>query len=437
MKSFWLDCVLATIFVFLVMLGVERLSESRIFDALDPVSQALADFELTDYAFSSLRIEDPLADSNILIVNTANLSRAEIAQQIRVLSQFQPRLFAIDIIFSCDGGLTDPENCPQRYDTLGNLILRDAIENAGVVVMAHKLWQTKTTSKLNIAVYDSMEHSDEILRPSNVFEGFVNLPTGADHQEDLKICRSVYPTVDVDNETQIAFSVRAAQMFDSVKVKKFLERDSEEESINYKGNIVDPYGASTYPGRYAVLDWYQALDPTSFEPSVVKNKIVLMGFLGADLRDTSWDDKFFTPLNKKVGGRARPDMYGVVVHANIISMILSGDFVGELELWQQIAIAIILCFVNIVLFAYIHRRFPIWFDTVSLGIQLIQILFFLILVPYVFYWFTFKLEITIALLALALAGPCFEIYISILKNGAKFVINRFLLTKREEEVLSH
>lgn len=437
MKSFWLDCVLATIFVFLVMIGVERLSESRIFDALDPVSQALADFELTDYAFSKLRIEDPLADENILIVNTAHLSRAEIAQQIRVLSQFKPKLFAIDIIFACDGGLTDPENCPQRYDTLGNLILRDAIENAGVVVMAHKLWQTQATSKLNVAVYDSMEHTDEILRPDNVYEGFVNLPTGAEHQEDLKICRSVYPTVDVNDETQIAFSVKAAQLFDSAKVERFLERGNEEESINYRGNIVDPHGASTYPGRYAVLDWYQALDPTSFEPDAVKDKIVLMGFLGADLRDTSWDDKFFTPLNKKVGGRARPDMYGVVVHANIISMILNGDFVDELEFWHQIAIAIILCFVNIILFAYIHRRFPIWFDTVSLGIQLIQILFFLILVPYVFYWFTFKLEITIALLALALAGPCFEIYISILKNGAKFVINRYLLTKPKEEVLSH
>ncbi len=436
MKSFWLDCVLATAFVFLVMIGMEKLSESRIFDALDPVAQALADFELTDYAFSSLRIEEPKLDSNVVIVNIGKLGRAEIAQQIRVLSQFNPKVIAIDALFFCEGA-TDPENCPGRYDTLGNLILRDAIENAGMIVLANKLMQTRATSMLNVAEYDSILYAEDILRAPNLYEAFVNLPTGADHQEDLKICRSVYPTIDVNGKTEIAFSVMAAKLFDSTKVEKFLARDKFEEVINYRGNIVDPYGASTYPGMYAVLEWYQALDPSQFEPSLIEGKIVLMGFLGEDLSDTSWEDKFFTPLNKKVGGRARPDMYGVVVHANIISMVLNGDFIDELEDWQQIAIAIILCFLNVIVFAYIFERFPIWFDTVSIGIQLIQLLFFLLLVPHVFAWFTFKLDITIALLALAMAGPCFEIYISILKSGFKFVVNKYLLTKTKNEVLSN
>src|SRR5690606_28384528 len=178
------------------------------------------------------------------------------------------------------------------------------------------------------APYDSLEHTDEDLR-LNSLEGFVNLPTGAEHQEDLKVCRSVIPVVQVGDKTELAFAVKVAQAYDSAATNRFLSRGKEEEIINYRGNIVDWHGASTYPGRYIVLDWDQALDPSKFTPGLIKDKIILMGFLGGDLRDTSWDDKFFTPLNRIFAGRARPDMYGVVVHANIMSMILEGDFIDE------------------------------------------------------------------------------------------------------------
>jgi len=436
MRKFWIDCILATAFVFIVLWGLLRVTELNIFNALDPLSQALDDVELTDYAFSKLRIEDPPLDPNIVIVNTGYLSRAEIAQQIRVLSQFEPKLFALDIIFSCDGGLTDSVNCPQRYDTLGNLLLADAIANAGTVVMANKLWQSSVVVKMgDVDIYDSLEHTDADLRLQS-HEGFVNLPTGADHQEDLKVCRSVNPAVDVNDKKELAFSVKVAQLYDSAITNQFLARGKEEEIINYRGNIVDWHGASTYPGRYIVLDWDQALDPSTFTPGLLKDKIILMGFLGGDLRDTSWDDKFFTPLNKIFAGRARPDMYGVVVHANIISMILNADYVDELYLWQQIAIAVVLCMLNVALFSFIFRKIPIWFDTATVGLQLVQLLLFAILVPYVFYWLDFKLEITLALAALALAGPCFEIYISIIKAGAKYLRDKFRLTKERKKVLT-
>ncbi|HYF70760.1 MAG TPA: CHASE2 domain-containing protein [Ohtaekwangia sp.] len=439
MLKFWIDCVLATIFVFAVLWGLFRLTELSVLNALDPISQALEDVELTDYAFSKLRIAEPPIDTNIVIVNTGYLSRAEIGQQIRVLSQFNPKLFALDIIFSCDGGLTDSINCPQRYDTLGNLLFADAIANAGTVVMANKLWQSsralKASNKDDAAVYDSLEHTDEDLR-LNSLEGFVNLPTGAEHQEDLKVCRSVIPAIQVGNKTELAFAVKVAQAYDSVVTNRFLSRGKEEEIINYRGNIVDWHGASTYPGRYIVLDWDQALDPSKFTPGLIKDKIILMGFLGGDLRDTSWDDKFFTPLNKIFAGRARPDMYGVVVHANIISMILESDYIDELMQWEQIAIAIIICFLNVALFSFIFKTIPIWFDTVTVGLQLVQLLLFAVLVPYIFYWFNFKLEITLALATLALAGPCFEIYISIIKAGAKYFKKRIRLTKQRKKVLT-
>jgi CHASE2 domain-containing sensor protein len=434
MKKLLIDCFLSTTLVFLVLLGVQRLTKLDWMNALDPISQALSDVELTDYSFSRLRIGDPEPDPNIVLVNISKLSRAEIAQQIRVISSFKPRVIALDMILSCDGGVYDTVNCPQRYDTLANLLFADAIKEAGSVVMGHKLWQSSQIKDPNILYYDSIEHTDADLRV-NAYEGFVNLPTGADIQEDLKICRTVIPQMVVNGKREIAFSVKIAELFDKKKADAFLQRNYEEEIINYIGNGPDPYGASTFPNRFSVLDYDQALDPESFSPDLIKDKIIIMGFLGEDLSDRSWEDKFFTPLNKQIAGRARPDMYGVVIHANIVSMIISANFIDQLSEYQKIAIAFLLIFFNMALFWFIQRRFPIWFDTISLGLQIFQLLVFAILVPYVMDWYNFKLDITVAFAGLALAGPCFEIYMSILKDILKAFRKR-LLTRRRKQVLT-
>lgn len=434
MKKFLTDCFLATAFVFLVLMGVQRITKLDWMNALDPISQALADVELTDYAFNRLRVDTPYVDPNIVIVNIGTLSRGEIARQIEVISACKPRIIALDLILSCDGGLYDPENCPARFDTLQNLMFGEAIKNGGTVVMAHKLWQSSKITDKNVLLYDSIEHTDSDLRV-NTHEGFVNLPTSAEGQEDLKICRTVIPQMNVNGKREVAFSVKIAELFDPAKAEAFLRRGQEEEIINYLGNIVDFYGASMFAGRYAVLDAEQALNPETFDPSFLKDKIVIMGFLGNDLADRSWEDKFFTPLNKIIAGRARPDMYGVVIHANVVSMILSGNFIDQLAEYQKILIAFVLCFFNMALFWFIQRRFPIWFDTITLGLQIFQLLVFAILVPYVMYWFNFKLDITIALASLALAGPCFEIYMSILK-GILTALRKRMITRRRKEVLT-
>jgi CHASE2 domain-containing sensor protein len=436
MKKFLIDCFAATIFVFLVLLGIREISQLNVFNVFDPIGQSLGDMEITDITFSRLR-DDPKVDTSIVIVNIGNLTRAEVAQQVRVISKFKPKVIGIDSFFDCQGGLTDSVNCPQAYDTLSNLLLGSAIQEAENVVLVTKLLQTDSLLKANngdIDIYDSLERSDEMIR-ADAYEGYASLETEADHQEDLKSCRRFNPTMSVKDKLEMAFSVKMAMLYDSVKTKKFLARNKHSEVINYRGNIYDPFGASEFPGRYYTLDWYQALAEESFEPGLFKDKIVIMGFLGADLRDTSWDDKFFTPLNKHYAGKTRPDMYGVVVHANAVSMILNEDYVDELVLWQQVAIAFVICFLNVALFGYINTKLPLWFDGLSIMLQLLQIVVCTFLMIYVFKWFTFKLNITLALAAIAIVGTCFELYNSVLKTGFYFIKNR-LLTKRTDQVLT-
>jgi CHASE2 domain-containing sensor protein len=434
MRKFWLDCAGGTVFVFVVLAGLYGVTQLRVFDAFDPLGQALGDMELTDIAFSQIR-EDPPMDTNIVIVNIGYLSRAQIGQQILNLSKYKPKVIGLDIIFSCDW-LQDSTICPQAYDTLGNMFFAHAVQQAGNVVMAHKLQQTKKLVKEfgDIDVYDSIEHTYPTLRPG-AYEGFVNLETEAAHQEDLKACRRFNPQIMVNGNRELAFSVKMAMIYDSVKVNRFLARDNPIEVINYKGNIVDWHGASNYAGRYIVLDWDQALDTTQFVGEMIKDKIVIMGFLGADLTDTSWDDKFFTPLNKKYAGKARPDMYGVVVHANIVSMILEEDYIEVLQPWQEIAIAVLVCFLNVALFVVITQKIPDWFDGLSVAIQLFQIVLFSFLMIEFFAWFNFKFNVTWTLAVVAVVGTSFELYNGVIKtlfNKAK----SGWFTRKKREVLT-
>jgi hypothetical protein len=145
MRKFLLDSVFATTFVFAVLWGFQGIANLKISGcAFDPISQALEDTELTDYAFSKLRVEDPPIDTSIIIVNIGYLSREMIGRQIEVLSALEPKVIALDIIFACDGGLRDSINCPEAYDVEGNKVFGDAVRNTKTMVMAHKLWQSRS-----------------------------------------------------------------------------------------------------------------------------------------------------------------------------------------------------------------------------------------------------------------------------------------------------
>ena len=51
-------------------------------------------------------------------------------------------------------------------------------------------------------------------------------------------------------------------------------------------------------------------------------------------------------------------MFGVVVHANIVAMILSEDYVNSLTDLQKYAIAFMVCFFTVALFIKIDRNLP-------------------------------------------------------------------------------
>jgi len=439
MKKFWFQSLTITLFVFFMLWAAGNVTDMKMFSAFDPIGQALKDFELTDYAFSNLRPE-PTVDERIVMVNIGVLSRREVAEQIRIISSYKPRVIAYDGFFNCEGGLRDSLNCPQLLDTLGNLLLANAIQEAGNVVLATKVMQTDSLSQYDVDLYDSLELSDPVFRDFSVGEGYASLPTNATYQEDVKICRSIYPSLDIKGEEALYFGVQIAMQYDSVKAKKFLARKKKEELINFRGNIEvlqlrinslknEETATTNFKTMFYVVDTYQILNEEVL-PELFKDNIVIMGYLGDYLGDPAWEDKFFTPLNKKVAGRANPDMFGPVVHANAVAMILNEDYVDELPGWSQIAIAFMVCLLTVALFILIDTNLPDWFDALSVLIQLVEVLIISFLMIYAFAEWSLKLELSVAIGVSALVGPCYDIFKSI-----KGEINR-RITKRRERVLT-
>jgi len=453
MRKLLLRGLYCTLFVFATMWGVSRLSDIKLFDTFDPISQALGEFELTDWVFSKFR-NQPTIDERIVIVNLSQASRRELAMAINMVRQHNPKVIGIDSFFNCEGGHYDTINCPQLLDTLGNLMLSDAIQSAGNVVMVSGLMQTDSLLATSPGmVFDSVEYSDPIFS-NYAINAYANLPTGdregnnaATYQEDVKICKTIIPQMEVNGKKQLAFSVQMAMLYDSVKTKRFLERGNFEEVINFRGNInisdvrVKSYRenmneVSEFNAICYAIDWLP-FTQGEYEPSMFNNTVVIFGYLGDYFGDPAWEDKFFTPLNSKVAGRANPDMYGPVIHANVVSMILHEHYVDELSFNAQLAIAFLVCFLNVLLFYWIDHNWPIVYDGISVIIQIVQIIIVSLLTIYCFMYFDIKLELSMTMAALALIGPCFDIY----KGVENSLRERFtrpapkVLTTQKEEIL--
>ncbi len=301
-------------------------------------------------------------EDRITVINVGNLSRGEIGDQIRNIIQFKPKVIAIDIIFACEK--RDSINCPQAFDPINNFKFYTAIisaQEAGIkVVMAERLLQSRNlfNKPTEVPEFDSIEHSDQELL-QNATEGYINLFAYETDSAGLLYCREVAPYFNVNGSREYSFAVKIAQAYDSGKTRKFLQRGNQSEVINFRGNTVSYKNPSPYAGHFTILDANQALDTTTFTPDIIENKIVLFGFHGNDLTDViAQEDKYLTPLNQQTHSGLVPDMFGVVIHANIISMILNEDFIEPANLLSTLFISFLVALVSATIFiAYLRISF--------------------------------------------------------------------------------
>ena len=394
----WLDSIIATAFIFFVMWGLSGLFNA--IEAIDPIGEALADVEFTDVVYSKLR-EDPRAEDDVVLVNLSNLPREAVAEQIRIINKYNPKVIGIDSFF------------PFPKDSLTDLQLAAALEEVDNLVMASKV--LKFVEKENGDWYfDSLRLSAPIFRENAQF-AHANLVTNEEtQQEDVKTNRTFNPVLPYKDTTQMAFAVKVASIYAPEKTEKFLSRNKDLEYINYKGNSLG--AQSNFATTFFALSPYDVFNE-NFVPEMIEGKIVLIGFLGRYFGDRyNVEDKYFTPLNKKYAGRGEPDMYGVVIHANIISMILDEDYVGTISDNAKILIAILLCYLNVVAFMWIYYRLPAWYDGITKLVQLLELILIVGLIIYAYHYYDLILDLTLAMAAVALVGDSLEVYNGVVKN---------------------
>lgn len=378
---------------------LSSLTAFKVFDIMDPIGEAFSDMEFTDVYWSQL-LDDPIADQNVVLVNIGQEPRGSIAMMIDSISQYNPAVIGVDTFFHFP-----------KDDTLGDLMLMEALGRVENLIMV-----TKVLHNIETDEFDSLVTSWPIFT-WNSDSAHANMLTGAAVQEDLKMSRNFTPVLTLEDGTeQQAFAVKLASYFAPEKAEKFLETAKEVEVINYRGNVLD-YGATKFGTKFAALD-VPDIFLGNYVPEMIEGKVIIFCYLGNYLGDReSLEDKYFTPLNETYIGRAFPDMYGGVVHANIVSMILNEDYITYLSEIQKWVLTVLILFLNIMIFSWIYKKLPKWYDGITKLIQLVQILGIIYVMIYALDLYNVKLELSILLFAIALSGDGLEVYYGVVKNA--------------------
>lgn len=384
------DAVLSLLLTFAAMWLLQFVAVKV--DFLNPLARSVADFQLTDVVFSKLRTTE-LTDTNIVLVNIGELNRAQIAREITLISVAHPKVIGIDAFFL-------REKSPELDDPLAAALA--AVPN---VVLCSKIRYNSAAGK-----FDSLITSHPKFSARAAF-GFANLIN--EDETDYKTARNFSPSENVNGQRQPCFAAELARFIDSSAAERLFARGNALEAINFRGDY----------GRFYTLDVETALD-SSADLSFVRNKVVIFGYLGRSLQQTDLVDRFFTPLNERPAGRTLPDMYGVVIHANILSMILRGDYISELPDWASTTLNIAFAYCFLAFFGWLYVNKSNWYDTISVILQLAFSLSLLFVQYLLFESYRFRFGMSLCVAAVALSGNVLEVYHDVLKNLARKVRSR-------------
>lgn len=362
------DTLFATIgvFVFLILLGMIPIN----FYVLNPMKMALKDFDFNDMKFAQLVEDDKIKlDTNIVIVNIGDGDREYIANVINLVNEYKPKVIGLDALFVGE------------RDSTKDSILRETFSNTKNLVSASYL-EPADTFYIRKDFFDSV----------TLYKGYVNFVT-----ENIGTRRFYSPFEMIENKKVPSFTSAIVEKFDSLAYHKLALRHKEVETINY----------SRRDNKYFVVQPEDLIND-GVDSGRITNKIVLLGYVNKDPTDI--EDKLFTPMNAKFAGKSLPDMNGIVVHANIISMVLEGNYINKPPKWVAWLIAIVIGWIHMSLFIRYYLENHIWFHLVAKLAQVFSVIFFAYLGIFIFDKFDLKLEMKYTLYVIALAVDVIYFY---------------------------
>lgn len=378
MKHFFsLKEIIITLMIFIFMWGLSFIPFNGGF--LNPVTNALSDFDVYDIVYSKL-LEEQTVDTNIVLVNLGNLSRQELALQIKTINKFSPKVIGIDAFFEVE------------KDTSIDNALAEALSNNNNIVLVSKL----TGYNEDKNYYDSIGNSINKFR-RHTKDGFANLPD--DNKGGYRTIRDFRPYELVKDSLVLALSSKISGLYNPQSLAKLIDRGNRMEKINFRGNY----------NKFYYIDAIESLDPNA-DFSFIKDKIVLIGYMGPDFNTKTLEDVFFTPLNERYAGKSFPDMYGIVIHANIISMILSGKYINNMPNWLSLLLAVIIGFLNVKMLLFIKSKSPLWAGGLTKLVIFVYSIFNLFISVGILHYMNYRINLTLALVAVVLSTTAIEFY---------------------------
>jgi CHASE2 domain-containing sensor protein len=363
------DTLFATmaVFVFLILLGMIPIN----FYVLNPMKSALKDFDFNDMKYGKLVNDDKikLDSTHVTIVNIGKADRGEIAEIIKLVSAYKPKVIGLDALFVGE------------KDSVKDLAMREVFSNTPNLIGASYLVPGDTFT-IRRDFFDDV----------TLNKGYVNFVS-----ETIGTRRFYTPFEMVDDEKVPSFTSAIIKKYDSTKYNKLAARHKEVETINY----------SRRENKYFVIQ-PDELAADIVDTPVLRNKIVLLGLVSNTPGD--FEDKLFTPMNEKFVGKALPDMNGIVVHANIISMVLEENYINKTPKWVAWVLAIVIGWIHMSLFIRYYLESHIWFHLVAKLAQVFSVILFAYLGIFIFDKFDLKVEMKYTLYVIALAVDVIYFY---------------------------
>lgn len=349
------------------------------FSSLNPFSRGVKDYQFTDVIFS--KFNDEKFDERIVLVNIGKPDRGEIAQVIQ--SVRSARVIGVDVIFE------------GKKETLKDSLLRSVILSSDHLVLADHFTFDKNRVPHTCDTSFCNEH--------NI--GFVNFNTRPNYS-----VRYYTPYFEHQSYKYPSFSSRIVELYEPVKAKVLKQRGNLAEQIYYSGS----------QNGFVRLQASDVLD-AQFDTTIVKDKIVLLGYMGQSEWDESIKDKFYTPMNDKVGLKSTPDMFGVVIHANIISMVLDGCYINEISKRWNILLNIFWIVGLIIIFRWIWSRVNTGYFKLVRLVQIGLILVWFFIVGGLFYFFHLHINTSIPLVVMVLGWDIVKFYENVVVRHQKFL----------------
>ncbi len=366
------DTLFATIwvFVFIVVLGSIPIN----FYALNPLKLGLKDFDFHDMTYSKLEVYKDTIDRQITIINVGKADREGLAMLIDKAATLQPKVMGLDVLFE---GPREP-----YQDSL----LAATIARYPQLILASKLDWNDTNDP----------YKENFFKTNTTAEGYVNMLA-----EDYATVRLWSPFFENEQNLQAepypSFDLAILKKYNDTVYQRQVKRKKTDEIINY----------TRRNNQYRVIQ-PEVLLNGEVEADWIRGKLVLFGYVNNHTDDI--EDKKFTPMNERFYGKTIPDMNGIVVHANILSMALENNYIRKLPGWFNWLFAALIGWIHMAIFIKYYLDHHIWFHLVAKIAQVLSAILFVYAGIWLFEIYRIKLDMKYTLYVIIMAVDVIYFY---------------------------